>query len=111
MGDVDFASLSRDIGALVASGEERRQQTRDLFDLVRQISLNMATKVDIEAINTRITTHKNAVEEKLEHLTERISCLENDRRLVKMAVAVAFGGPPLLAAMVELARWLWGKGV
>ena len=102
---LNIALLYQDIGALKSQSDERSRQTTELYNLVRDISARMATKEDIQELKVQIA----AGEDKADDLHNRVNALENDRKMVKTAVATAIGAPPIIAAIIEVGRFIIGK--
>lgn len=99
--EINVANLYQDIGALKAMTQEHTRQTSELADLIRGISANMATKADIHELSTGVDSRMTA-------MNKRVTSLETDRRIVKAAAGVAVGAPPVLAAVVEVIRFVVG---
>ena len=102
---LNLATLYGDIGALKSQSEERTKQTTELYILVRDISARMATKEDIRELKDQIA----AGEDKADDLHDRVVNLEADRKMVKTAVTTAISAPPIIAAIIEVARFMIGK--
>lgn len=103
--DINVAQLYSDIGALKAQSEERTKQTDELFKLVRGMAEKMATKEDIKELSFKV----DAGHVRVDDLHDRVSNLESDRRWIKAGVGAAFGLPPVIAALVEIVRFIWGR--
>ena len=107
MTELDFAALYEDIGSLKAMSRERQDQTRELFQCVRDIAAKMATKDDVKAIAERLQKHVNG--EDCASLHQKVEEMDAERKLVKGAAMIGIAAPPFLAALIEVTRWVIGK--
>lgn len=117
MPEVNVADIHEKLGRLEAMSQERKDQTAELFRLVRGLNDKVATKDDVDAIQTRLRDHVEAEDAERSKLVReqralqlRVVSLETDRKVVRTAVAVAIGAPPFIAALIEIIKWIVGKG-
>ena len=107
--NINVADLYSRLGAMENSSKERSEQTTKLFDLLRDVRDSMATKNDIEDITKVIHGDPNREGNAGKGLVHRVAELESDKRALRQAAGVAIGSPPIIVALIELARFIFWK--